>query len=381
MALGFAETPIAKMSNRSDLRQIALLTVVLWTVDVALFFVPSAIAGAAPGAAATARIVLIGLGGIVLSGAVYATVCALAHWRPVARYIAVITVAIICGGLVAGSDLMFQEPLRLALSPSASPLSEQMLLIHGLTNWIGLAWIFGLAGLIFLLLQSNRMVRQRDHDLAAAHAAALQAQNAATAARLAALRYQLNPHFLFNTLNAVSSAVVNLRIDEAETMLARLAEFLRITLAADPEAMVALEEELETLHAYLAIEGERFRERLGVRFKCPPHLLHAQVPSFLLQPLVENSIKHAVARTTRTVTLRLEARQENDDLVIVVEDDGEAGASPAPQGGGVGIRNVCQRLEALYGPRARVEAAALTTGYRVVITMPLQMQRDAAMAA
>ena len=362
-------------------RQIALITVALWTIDVALFFAPSAIAGASPGAAASTRIILIGVGGVALSGAIYAVVCALAHWRPVPRYLAVIAAAIVCGGLVAGSDLIVQEPLRAAFSPDAKPLTDQMLIIHGLTNWIGLAWIFGLVGLIYLLLQSNRIVRQRDQDLAAAHAAALQAQNAATAARLAALRYQLNPHFLFNTLNAVSSAVVNLRTDEAETMLARLAEFLRITLAADPQAMVALEEELETLHAYLAIEGERFRERLGVRFICPPDLLHAKVPSFLLQPLVENSIKHAVARTTRTVTLRVEARREGDDLVIVVEDDGEAADSPPPEGAGVGIRNVRQRLEALYGSRGRLEAGAQPRGYRAVITMPLERRRDSAMAA
>lgn len=368
------------MLKTHDFRQIALLTVVLWTVDVALFFAPSAIAGAAPGAAATARLLLIGVGGIALTALVYGVVCAVAHQRPFTRYVAVISTAILCGGLVAGNDLILQEPLRRALSPAAPSFTEQQLLILGLTNWIGLSWIFGLAGLIFLLLQSNRIVRQRDHDLAAAHAAALQAQNAATAARLAALRYQLNPHFLFNTLNAVSSAVVNVRTEEAETMLARLAEFLRITLAADPEAMVALEEELETLHAYLAIEGERFRERLGVRFICPPDLLHARVPSFLLQPLVENSIKHAVSRTTRTVTLRLEVREENDSLVIVVEDDGQGPASPASESSGVGIRNVRQRLEALYGPRAHLEAGPHAGGYKAVITMPLQRQ-EPAMAA
>ncbi len=369
------------MFKTKEFRQIALLTVVLWTVDVALFFAPNAVAGAAPGAASTIRIALIGLAGILLSGLVFTVVYRVSALSSPARYTAVILASILCGGMVAGMDLIVQEPLRRLLSPAATPLNEDQLTIHGLTNWIGLAWIFGLTGVLFLLLQSNRIVQQRDRDLASAHAAALQAQNAATAARLAALRYQLNPHFLFNTLNAVSSAVVNQRNDEAETMLSRLADFLRVTLAADPEAMVLLEEELETLHAYLAIEGERFRERLGVRFICPPDLLHAEIPSFLLQPLVENSIKHAVARTIRTVTLSVEARQEAEQLVIVVEDDGQASVAAEARRGGVGIANIAQRLAALYGANGGLETEAISTGYRTTIHLPLQRREDQALAA
>jgi LytS/YehU family sensor histidine kinase len=210
----------------------------------------------------------------------------------------------------------------------------------------------------------------------------MEAQNMATAARLAALRYQLNPHFLFNTLNAVSSAVVNHRIEEAETMLSRLADFLRVTLAADPQAMIPLEDELETLQAYLAIEGERFRDRLGVRFVCPDRLLQALVPSFLLQPLVENSIKHGVSRTTRTVTLRVEAMQDGDDLVVIVEDDGGGRATerPAP-GSGVGLENVRQRLEVLYGSRGALQATPRERGYLAMIRLPLTLQSDPAIAA
>ncbi|MEW5687008.1 MAG: histidine kinase [Pseudomonadota bacterium] len=365
-----------------ELQQVVLLTVLLWVFDVGLFFAPGVIGGVHPQSWATARITLIGFIGMALTAPLYFVVRAVRTWESAPRYLAVILAAILCGGLLSLIDLAAQEPLRRLLYPAATPLGSQQLLIHGLTNWIGLGWIFGLAGVIFLLIQSNQIVSARERDLAAAHAAAMEAQNMATAARLAALRYQLNPHFLFNTLNAVSSAVVNHRIEEAENMLSRLADFLRVTLAADPQAMIPLEDELETLQAYLAIEGERFRDRLGVRFICPDRLLQALVPSFLLQPLVENSIKHGVSRTTRTVTLRVEAMQDGDDLVVIVEDDGGGRPTerPAP-GSGVGLENVRQRLEALYGARGILQATPRDGGYLAMIRMPLTLQSDPAMAA
>jgi signal transduction histidine kinase len=365
-----------------ELQQVLLLTVLLWVFDVGLFFAPGILGGVHPQGWASARILIIGVFGMALTAPLYLLVRAVGEWRSAPRYAAVIAGAVVCGGLLAILDLAVQEPLRRLLHPAAAELSTQQLVIHGLTNWIGLGWIFGLAGVIFLLIQSNQIVSARERDLAAAHAAAMEAQNMATAARLAALRYQLNPHFLFNTLNAVSSAVVNHRIEEAETMLSRLADFLRVTLAADPQAMIPLEDELETLQAYLAIEGERFRDRLGVRFVCPDRLLQALVPSFLLQPLVENSIKHGVSRTTRTVTLRVEAMQDGDDLVVIVEDDGGGRATerPAP-GSGVGLENVRQRLEVLYGSRGALQATPRERGYLAMIRLPLTLQSDPAIAA
>ncbi|PZQ63426.1 MAG: signal transduction histidine kinase LytS [Phenylobacterium zucineum] len=369
-----------------ELQQVVALTLLLWVFDVALFFAPGIVGGVYSGAWATTRILLIGVVGTALTSLVYAAVRAVRAWRSAPRYLAVILAAIVCGGLLSAIDLAAQEPLRRILAAEASPLTPQQLVVHGLTNWIGLSWIFGLAGVIFLLIQSNKVVSARERDLAAAHAAAMEAQNMATAARLAALRYQLNPHFLFNTLNAVSSAVVNHRIEEAENMLSRLADFLRVTLAADPQAMIPLEDELETLQAYLAIEGERFRDRLGVRFICPDRLLQALVPSFLLQPLVENSIKHGVSRTTRTVTLRVEAMQDGDDLVVIVEDDGGGRATGRPAeraapGSGVGLENVRQRLEVLYGARGVLQATPREGGYLAMIRLPLTLQSDPAMAA
>jgi hypothetical protein len=369
------------MTRTQELRQAALLIIVLWSVDVALFIAPGAIGGALPDKVALARILLIGVGGMLLTAPIYVLarmVDARAVWL---RYGAIVVGAVLCGGLLAGFDLSVQERLRQALAPGARALTGQEMLIHGLTNWIGLSWIFGLLGAIFLMVRSNQRLRQQERELAQANAAALQAQNAATAARLAALRYQLNPHFLFNTLNAVSSAVVTARNDEAEAMLARLAEFLRLTLTTDPEAMVPLEDEFATLQTYLEIESERFRERLAVRFTCPDRLRSALAPTFLLQPLVENAIKHGVSSTSRTVTLSVEASQDGEDLVLFVEDDGGP-AAPAHEDGspGLGLANVRQRLTALYGPRGVLQAASRETGFLAMVRLPLA-RRDAALAA
>jgi LytS/YehU family sensor histidine kinase len=241
--------------------------------------------------------------------------------------------------------------------------------------------VIALNGALYLMLQANRSVREREQQLADARTAASEARAAATAARLAALRYQLNPHFLFNTLNAVSSAVITRRNEEAEAMLSRLAEFLRVTLSADPEGLIPLDDELATLQAYLEIESERFRERLGVEFSCPDDLRGALVPSFILQPLIENAIKHAVAHTSRTVTIRLEAARDGDDLVVLVEDDGEGTAPGTRKGTGVGLQNIRQRLEALYGARGVLQATGRERGFLAMVRLPLQWTAPVRQAA
>jgi signal transduction histidine kinase len=365
-----------------EFKQAAALTLVLWAADVALYFAPGLVSGVVPSRTSAVRILLIGAGGVSLTGLLYLATRRIGTLAPAARHVATIAAAIACGGAVAGLDILIQDDLRRLLTPASPPIPASALLTHFLTNWIGLSWIFGLAGAIFLVLDSNRAIRERDQALADARAAALEAQGTATAARLAALRYQLNPHFLFNTLNAVSSAVVTHRTAEAETMLSRLAEFLRVTLAADPEALIPLEEEFETLHVYLAIEGERFRDRLAVHFVCPDVLLDAQIPSFLLQPLVENAVKHGVARTRRTVTLRVEAMQDGEDLVVIVEDDA---VSPPPRtpgsSGGVGLENIRARLQALYGARGVLQATPRESGFLAMVRMPLRRAEEAAEAA
>ena len=201
---------------------------------------------------------------------------------------------------------------------------------------------------------------------------------AASAARAeaAALRLQLNPHFLFNTLNGIASLVVRERRDQAEEMIGRLADFLRSSLAADPAGLVPLALEIETARAYLTIEEARFGDRLRVEFAVDPMLEHVEVPNFILQPLVENAIQHGVATSRDQVTVRIVAAKRQDAMVLCVSNRGDrARTEESPPTlrraeRGIGLANTRSRLAAQYGARASLEARTLPDGYEVEISLP-----------
>ncbi|MET3667828.1 histidine kinase [Caulobacter sp. 1776] len=361
---------------RSDLfRQALLLTLGLWGLDTLLFSLPYLASGRQPlpGVLAS-HFLFMGLGAL-LSSLVYVRAGRTPlDGRPV-RFVALVPVVVGLAVVMAASDMLIGGHLRASLD-GAHP-TQRVVAARAASQFLVGGWMFALLGALYLMMIAVRVTREHERRLADAQAQALAAEAQASAARLAALRYQLNPHFLFNTLNAVSSAVITGRNDEAESMLARLAEFLRLTLAADPEAMIPLEDELATLQAYLEIESVRFRDRLGVEFSCPNELRAALVPSFVLQPLIENAIKHGVAPTSRPVTVRLEASRDGDDLVVIVEDDGEAVAPLAahpPGRVGVGLANVRQRLQVLYGARGVLQAAPREHGFLVLLRIPLRLE-------
>ena len=165
--------------------------------------------------------------------------------------------------------------------------------------------------------------------------------------------------------------VVTNRPEAAEGMLTKLSDFLRGTLTARPEALIPLEDELASVANYLEIESLRLRDRLSVAVECPSELLDRPVPSFLLQPLVENAIKHGVTPTSRPVTVTIDVRDEGDALRIEVRDDGgAAGPSAATAGFGLGLSNVRERLRTVYGTAARVVTGRLDPGYRVTLILP-----------
>jgi LytS/YehU family sensor histidine kinase len=213
-----------------------------------------------------------------------------------------------------------------------------------------------------------KQLRAADHRAAAFAREAQEAQ-------LRALRYQINPHFLFNTLNSLSSLILGQKTDVAERMIMNLSTFFRTTLSADPTADVSLEEEIKLQRLYLDIEQIRFPERLRVEVDVPDDLKGLRVPILILQPVVENAIKYGVARSRRTVTVRIQAYEEAAKLHLKVKDDGDA---PPPDGGGgecdgtgVGLRNVCDRLVARYGTQAGCfHGADPAGGYTVHVILP-----------
>ena len=199
-------------------------------------------------------------------------------------------------------------------------------------------------------------------------------RRAAKASELRSLRYQVNPHFLFNTLNSLSALVMTGKDVAAEKMIQTLSAFYRRSLAEDPTGDIALEAEVALQRSYLEIEAVRFPERLRTRFDLPAALEQACVPGLILQPLVENSVRYAVATTARPVTVTIAAREEAGRLVLEVSDDGPAVPDDGVHGFGIGLANVSDRLGARYG-----DAASLASGpgehggWRSIIRLPLEI--------
>jgi two-component system LytT family sensor kinase len=190
-------------------------------------------------------------------------------------------------------------------------------------------------------------------------------------ARLRTLEAELHPHFLFNTLHAISS-LVHTSPDDADRMISRLSDLLRITFDRSGAAGVSFQEELEFLQKYLEIEQTRFQDRLSVRFDIDPDTLDAEVPRLLLQPLVENAIKHGVSPKPGDGLVQIVSRRQGGNLWIEVSDNGvglSAGAR-ARLRSGVGLSNTRDRLECLYGPAHRIEFSDGTKGLAVRLEIP-----------
>lgn len=194
----------------------------------------------------------------------------------------------------------------------------------------------------------------------------------AQTAQLRALRYQINPHFLFNTLNSLSSLILRGRADEADRMVMNLSTFFRTSLADEPTADVTLSDEVRLQKLYLDIERVRFPTRLMVETTIPPELEDARVPGMILQPLVENAIKYGVSPTTRPVTITISALASHGRLHLVVEDDGDGAGGAA--GHGVGLRNIRDRLAARYGADAECHwGPRREGGWRAELALPLEI--------
>lgn len=203
-----------------------------------------------------------------------------------------------------------------------------------------------------------------------------QAQAAARDAELRALRLQVNPHFLFNSLNAISALVSAHANREANRMLGCVADFLRFTLEHDGRHEHSLAEELALLESYLDIEKARLGERLRLTMKTGPDLLDSVVPYLMLQPLVENAIRHGIAPLSTPGRLDIRVKRDGARLVVDVQNDGR---QPAQTGSGIGLANVRERLRHLYGDDQRVDAGWSTQErFGVRIALPLRTLEPAA---
>jgi two-component system, LytTR family, sensor kinase len=281
--------------------------------------------------------------------------------------------------LAAGVGFALVHPVLFALATCWTPsaqishmgfpaLVSALVAKKVLTNLVTYAAILGV-GHVF-----DYYRRFRERELRAS-----QLEGQLAHARLRALEMQLRPHFLFNTLNAVSE-LVHSDPRAAERMIARLGDLLRATLDAENGGEVPLRRELEHLDRYLDIERTRFRDRLRVDVEAGPDVLDAAVPSLILQPIVENALRHGVGSRPGPGRVEVRAERANGRLVIRVRDDGPglSGTPPHGDGTGIGLTNTRSRIEQLYGHEARLDLTnAPTGGVEVSMTIPYRsIERD-----
>ncbi len=216
--------------------------------------------------------------------------------------------------------------------------------------------------------------RYREREIRAAQ---LQAQ--LSDAKLLALKSQLQPHFLFNTLHSISSLMLR-DVQSADTMIARLSDLLRMSLEDEGQHLISLKRELDFTQAYLDIEKIRFGERLAVAFDVPPEALDVLVPHFLLQPLVENSIKHGISKRSAAGEIMVSARLSRGTLDLTVRDNGSGNnrgtGVTGPLDSGIGLKGTRERLRTLYGDDQRLDINFLADG-AVEVTISLPFRREA----
>ncbi len=307
----------------------------------------------------------------LLTGTGYSiTLLMAAAYRRLLRVKPLVTfaVAILIVAVAAGSFSAIETWSHATiLKPGARPEGLQFLGAIVFTVSLLIAWsglYFGINYYLLLEEQSDRMLRL---------------EHQASQSALAMLRYQLNPHFLFNTLNSISTLVLLKQTEQANAMLSRLSSFLRYTLVNEPTGQVTVEQEVETLKLYLDIEKMRFEDRMRPRFHIDPAVVDARLPSLLLQPLVENAIKYAVTPQEEGADIAIDARKIGDRVVLTVTDTGP-GTDPAytvraEQSTGVGLANIRDRLAQAYGAEHRFETQTnIRGGFSVTIEIPYQVQ-------
>ena len=265
-----------------------------------------------------------------------------------------------------------QEPLVLTM-PKVRELDKMKRVRYGLD--IAVTWLF-----FYIAWSAFYLANQAQVEALGAQRRLADAESAAQAAQVRALRYQVNPHFLFNTLNSLSSLVMTGRTDRAETMLLALSTFFRTSLSLDPSADVSLAEEIDLQRLYLDIEKARFPDRLTVEIDIPKDLEQARLPALLLQPIVENAIKYGVSKSRKAVLVRIDARRLADNRMSLeisnrLKHGGKEELPAAThEGTGLGLANVCQRLEARWGSRASCRSGPMTGGgYKVALTIPIEL--------
>ncbi len=336
------------------------LTLIFWTASYALLTLGTALSGNEHLAGiASVRIftTIVGL------GFCYLIHLLLKHPRlstTKRRLIALALVAPVAAETFAWTSYFAEAAVDPAIWASKFSWTATMRVVS-LWTWFFLAW----AGLYLTLMYSFDVQEEQQRS------ARLREQ--AHVAQLRALHSQINPHFLFNSLNSVSALILDRNMEKAEEMVVKLARFLRLGLAADPTGKLPLNLELELQRSYLEIEQLRYSD-LEVVIDLPEHLENALVPALILQPIVENAVKYGVGGAPPPATICISARTDGKLLFLGVVDSGK-GTTFDQQSSGIGLSNIRQRLELIYGEASAAFSASRQTDgrFKAEISLPLEL--------
>lgn len=351
--------------GRAFQRQAILLNVVLWLFIYVVLSLRAPLVEEVPLSELAWRRVLIVVAGAAYSyGLTYPLrlIPLAAFWQ---RIILGVALAVAGSALHASTHLLINW--QLFPVPGAPPEIDPFTPAYFARSWFQWLGYYLAAVAAYLALLYSSEFRRNERSLSMMRAFA-------DDAHLRTLRYQINPHFLFNTLNSISALVLDGKTDDAERMLQALSDFYRSTLATDPHDEIRLGQEIEIQRLYLAVEEVRFADRLDVRLDVPTDLETCLVPALLLQPIVENAIRHGVAQREQHSTVELVVRSRGDRLAITVRNDRSAKAGSS-SGLGVGLANVEQRLRAHYGDQAELRSGANAGKWICEITLPLRCER------
>jgi sensor histidine kinase YesM len=348
-----------------------------WTVAGLFYIIQDTVPRLYRGGAVPWKYVFVGwMTGMYVCAALTPVLLWLGNRWPIERRVAYAPLHLGCSVLFSILATVLEVPILLLLGvfpavhpPSSLMAAERTMLSFGLQGGIIRYWAVIALHAVYRS-QNNAKIREREAFELKVRASELAQQLAS--AQLSSLKMQLQPHFLFNTLGAIMVLIQQQKTAQAEGMVEKLGGLLRLTLDDVETQEVPLWRELEFLRLYLSIEQVRFEDRLRVRI-APTALSEVLVPHMVLQPIVENAVRHGLGQSEEAVTIEVAATSANGSLRLIVSDDGPGLLTPKPGRSGIGLTNTRNRLARLYGDSAHlvIEQAA-GRGVRVTITLPMR---------
>ena len=334
--------------------QMALLTIIgFWAFYALILSLRAALLDFPAQAVLFERRLMVGLVGVLVTWILYFGL-RVADRRSLSSRVSVAFIgAIPCAIVLASANFYIfnlYDPISLFKDPSLGRSVEDLKVQLGLSFWQEIADI-SVTHYFFLIAWSSLYVAiGYAREVQEAERKTSRFAQAAQDAELRSLRYQVNPHFLFNTLNSLSSLVLTGKPKEAEAMIQNLSNFYRTSLSSDPLEDVTLAEEVELQRLYLEIESVRYPKRLRVKIDIPDALMGQHVPALILQPLVENAIKHGVQKAIGWGFIEINTTLANEKLYIKIRNTGQLFSTESDsESGGFGLKNTAQRLDILYG--------------------------------